>query len=87
MLNVSKCNKTKKSYFKEGSIKDAEKEEVLTHPTTAATEATSVRTTFIAAENEETTENYDYEDDEESEDNEENNDDYSEEEPETEAQE
>ena len=87
VLNVSKCNKTKKSYFKEGSIKDAEKEEVLTHPTTAATEATSVRTTFIAAENEETTENYDYEDDEDTEDNEENNDDYFEEEPETEAQE
>jgi cell division septal protein FtsQ len=81
VLNVSKCNKTKKSYFKEGSLDETE--EIVTQPTTAATEETTVRTTFIAAE-EETSEAYDYNEDGNSD---ENYDDNNDEEPYTEAEE
>lgn len=84
VLNVSKCNKTKKSYFKEGSLEENEQEDELTQPTTTVTEETTVRTTYIAAENEETTEGYDYDSDDDSGDD---GDDYSDEEPNTEAQE
>ena len=63
VLNVSKCDKTKKSYFKEGSI--TEKEEEITQPSTQATEASTVRTNFIAVPTEETTVEEDYENDNE----------------------
>ncbi len=52
VLNVSNCDKTKKSYFKEGSIKDEDDE--VTHPTSAVTEETTVRTTFVAPSDSET---------------------------------
>lgn len=71
VLDVSKCNKTKKSYFKEGSIK--ENEEVLTQPTTAVTEETTVRATYIAPETEEAAETEE-QNDEENYENDENND-------------
>ena len=45
ILNVSNCNNTKKSYFKEGSIKETEDKPVSTTP---ATEETTVRTTYVA---------------------------------------
>lgn len=90
VLDVSKCNKTKKSYFKEGSIKDNE-EEILTQPTTTATEETTVRATFIAPETQETTEAYDEQDDNNEDEydsqNDENYDEENEQEPETEAEE
>lgn len=46
VLNVSNCDKTKKSYFKEGGIKD--KDDEITSPTSSATEETTVRTTYVA---------------------------------------
>lgn len=52
VLNVSKCDKTKKSYFKEGSIK--EEEEIITEPATQATESTTVRSTYVAPKTEAT---------------------------------
>lgn len=78
VLNVSKCNKTKKSYFKEGSLK--EKEEELTQPTTAVAADTTVRTTYIAAETKETNEDDVGQNDEDYDNN-------SDEQPETEADE
>ena len=78
---MSKCDKTKKSYFKEGSIK--EKEEIITQPATQATESTTVRSTYVAPkteaereeeENNENNEDYDNENDEENEYDDGNND-------------
>lgn len=61
VLNVSNCNKTKKSYFKEGSIKDTKEDE--TQPTASTTEETSVRTTYVAPITEAVTEaQYDFDD-------------------------
>lgn len=88
VLNVSKCDKTRKSYFKEGSIKD--KDEDVTQPVTEiTTEPTSVRTTYVAPitqatpapEDNEDEENYDNNEDNEDngdEDNDENEDNYGE---------
>lgn len=53
ILNVSKCDKTKKSYFKEGSIKDKDEDETV--PTASTTAETTVRSTFVAVKTEEST--------------------------------
>lgn len=61
ILNVSKCDKTKKSYFKEGSIK--EKDEDVTVPSASTTAETTVRSTFVAVKTEAPPEeNYDQND-------------------------
>jgi cell division septal protein FtsQ len=61
VLNVSKCDKTKKSYFKEGSIK--EKDEDATVPSASTTAETTVRSTFVAVKTEAPPEeNYDQND-------------------------
>lgn len=61
VLNVSKCDKTKKSYFKEGSIKDKDEDETI--PSASTTAETTVRSTFVAVKTEEPTEEYDYQED------------------------